>query len=316
VTTYFEELGAVPTAVVDGLRIGAGLDRARDKIVVAVGSGGSFSVARLVADLADQGGSLGVALTPLALLARGGMPVGAHIVLCSAGGNNSDARALARRVAQMSGDALTVLTGAGDSALKTAARDIGAQVAEVPLPSGEGFVATTSLAGLSAAALAWLAPPEAVALATAGLQRLAPPVGAAHVWQRATILLLHGANSRAAAVDVESKFVEGALGHVQVADYRNFAHGRFHWPMAHPNTGVVVLSAGSEADLAERTLAAIPESIPRLHVAEATPGPAASLLLLLRSLHMVGDVARHRGLDPATTPTPGWGKALYEDAAL
>ena len=42
-------------------------------------------------------------------------------------------------------------------------------------------------------------------------------------------LVLHGPSTRSAAVDLESKFTEAALGNVQLADFRNFAHGRHHW---------------------------------------------------------------------------------------
>src|SRR5476651_652935 len=44
-----------------------------------------------------------------------------------------------------------------------------------------------------------------------------------------TIVVLHGPSTLPAAVDVESKFTEAALGSVQVADFRHFAHGRHHW---------------------------------------------------------------------------------------
>ena len=46
--------------------------------------------------------------------------------------------------------------------------------------------------------------------------------------ERGTLVVLHGPDTRSAAVDLESKFVEAALGDIQTADYRNFAHGRHH----------------------------------------------------------------------------------------
>jgi hypothetical protein len=49
------------------------------------------------------------------------------------------------------------------------------------------------------------------------------------LWSRETVVVLHGSSVYAAAVDLESKFSEAALGHVQVADFRNFAHGRHNW---------------------------------------------------------------------------------------
>jgi hypothetical protein len=51
----------------------------------------------------------------------------------------------------------------------------------------------------------------------------------APLWRRETLVVLYGPSTQAAAVDLESKFTEAALGQVQLADYRNFAHGRHHW---------------------------------------------------------------------------------------
>src|SRR3954471_4703185 len=44
----------------------------------------------------------------------------------------------------------------------------------------------------------------------------------------------------AAAADLESRFIEGALGNLHAADWRNFGHGRHHWMAKRPSeTGIV-----------------------------------------------------------------------------
>ena len=40
--------------------------------------------------------------------------------------------------------------------------------------------------------------------------------------------------------DLESKFTEAALGHLQIADYRNFAHGRHHWLAKRSETSAIL----------------------------------------------------------------------------
>jgi hypothetical protein len=55
------------------------------------------------------------------------------------------------------------------------------------------------------------------------------------VLSRQTVVVLHGPSTVAAAVDLESKFTEAALGQVQVCDYRQFAHGLHHWLAKRPN---------------------------------------------------------------------------------
>lgn len=44
-----------------------------------------------------------------------------------------------------------------------------------------------------------------------------------------SFFILYSAKSYPVALDIESKFSEGAVGNTQLADYRNFAHGRFNW---------------------------------------------------------------------------------------
>ena len=60
------------------------------------------------------------------------------------------------------------------------------------------------------------------------------------LWDRATIVVLHGHVTQAAAIDLESKLTEAALGQVQLADYRNFAHGRHHWFAKHGESSAII----------------------------------------------------------------------------
>src|SRR5207249_1115932 len=49
------------------------------------------------------------------------------------------------------------------------------------------------------------------------------------LWQKDTLVILFSPAIQAAALDIESKFSEAALGTTQLADFRNFAHGRHNW---------------------------------------------------------------------------------------
>ena len=54
-----------------------------------------------------------------------------------------------------------------------------------------------------------------------------------------TTCVLYSSSLRPAAVDIESRFVEAALGKVQATDLRNFGHGRHHWFAKRPDqTGI------------------------------------------------------------------------------
>ncbi len=76
---------------------------------------------------------------------------------------------------------------------------------------------------------------------------------------RQHLVVLFGELGRPAAIDLESKFSEVGLASVQLADFRNFAHGRHNWLDKHlSNTVVVSIEIGQEAALASRTLRLLP----------------------------------------------------------
>ncbi|HQU44226.1 MAG TPA: hypothetical protein PK867_15505, partial [Pirellulales bacterium] len=83
------------------------------------------------------------------------------------------------------------------------------------------------------------------------------------VLRRQTLIALHSPTTLSAAVDLESKFTESALGQVQICDYRQFAHGRHHW-LAKRAADTAVLSIESLDDelVASQTLALLPKEIP------------------------------------------------------
>jgi predicted ATPase len=84
------------------------------------------------------------------------------------------------------------------------------------------------------------------------------------LWERSTLAILYSIPLQPAAVDLESKFVEAALGCVHLADYRNFAHGRHHWLAKRGNTtAVLALTADLEKKLAQKTLQLLPPDISR-----------------------------------------------------
>ena len=72
------------------------------------------------------------------------------------------------------------------------------------------------------------------------------------LWDRQTLVVLHGPTTQAAAIDLESKFSEAALGGVQLADYRNFAHARHHWQAKRgDDTGIRACITDDHRELAE-----------------------------------------------------------------
>ena len=138
----------------------------------------------------------------------------------------------------------------------------GATVLEFELPTGrDGFLATNSLLAtavlmtrvIGGATIERCLPATFKNLAR-GCQGARTGVASEHFFERETLLVLHGDQTRAGAIDLESKLTEAALARVQVADYRNFAHGRHHWLAKRPRESAVCIETPSDRTLAERTL--------------------------------------------------------------
>ena len=160
--------------------------------------------------------------------------------LLSAGGGNVDIVAAARTLILREPRQLGVLCGSDSSPLAELCRQHPfVDFLLYPPPAGrDGFLATNSLLGFTALLTRAYAAEFGSATDwqdTVGcLEPLLPSNAAvleaweaatASLWTRPTTLVLYGPSTRIGAVDLESKFTEAALGHLQLADYRNFAHG-------------------------------------------------------------------------------------------
>src|SRR5262249_52806365 len=131
-------------------------------------------------------------------------------------------------------------------------------------------------------------------------------------WTRQTILVLYGPTTHAAAVDLESKFSEAALGAVQLADFRNFAHGRHHWLAKRgEESGVLALVPEDDRELAGSLLALPPKRVPTLEVHVPGRGIHACLAALARVLMLAGQAGEARGIDPGDPGVPAFGRRIY-----
>ncbi len=132
------------------------------------------------------------------------------------------------------------------------------------------------------------------------------------LWDRQTLVVLHGPTTQAAAIDLESKFSEAALGGVQLADYRNFAHGRHHWLAKRGDeTGILAIITDDDRELAEALLALLPASIPIVHLAAQGRGVVACLAALTQVFVVTGSAGKARGIDPGDPGVPAFGRKIY-----
>jgi hypothetical protein len=253
------------------------------------------------------------------------------VLIPTAGGNNPDVVAAVRLLAQKEPQRLVVLCGRPDSRVgELAARYALIDFIPYELPTGkDGFLATNSL--LAFCVLLTRAYSEAIGqrselprtypslLKTAtGKSRLRPSPHDFHdILERQTLLVLHGPATLSAAIDVESKFTEAALGNVQIADYRQFAHGRHHWLAKRTQeTAVLSIESADDHSVALQTLRLLPPSIPAQRIQIQNTGVIADLAAICQGFYLVAAAGRLRGIDPGRPGVPSFGRKLYHANAF
>ncbi len=296
--------------------------------LLAIGSGGSLTAAHALAALHRKRTSqLAAVATPLEAVAE---PLEKSVAtwIISSGGRNADILAAFRALVAREARQLCVLCGREGSSLTELARGhahVDAIVFEPP--SGkDGFLATNSL--LAFVILLTRAYKEEYGEYDADGKSLHDAVEPAlspaselvsgwraeieRLWCRETILVLYGAEGRIGAIDLESKFAEAALGNLQIADYRNFAHGRHHWLAKRgTSSAVLALVAPGDRDLSERTLRLIPRDVPTARIFLQGPNEEVSIMSLLAAFHITGWAGKACGIDPGRPGVPEFGRRLY-----
>jgi fructoselysine-6-P-deglycase FrlB-like protein/hydroxymethylpyrimidine pyrophosphatase-like HAD family hydrolase len=301
--------------------------------LIAVGSGGSFTSALFACYLHTlYTGRVAKAITPLELVASTLYPSETDVLLLSAGGGNPDILACVEALGRCPPSRIGVVCTREGSQLAEAARSLPkVSLHEHEPPTGkDGFLATNSLLATSvllarAYSRAWSADaalPEDLSglmhsARTESAFRAELEVRCRPLWERATTVVLHGHVTQAAALDLESKFTEAAIGYLQTADYRNFAHGRHHWLAKHgESTGVLALVSPEDRSLADRTLRVLPDSIPVVRLDFDHTGVASALAGIAAGMYFVGLAGTARGIDPGRPTVATFGRRLYHLGGL
>ncbi len=280
-----------------------------ERPLVAIGSGGSSTACHLAA-LAHRArhGQPALHATPLDILS---VPAGLHgagALLVSASGNNKDVLAAFDACVIEEAPAVAALTLRAHSALsKSASAYDRARVFAAGAPTGkDGYLATNSLLAtcvLIARAYGFdVGQPVATISTTDG----------AAFHGRQMVQILYGGWGAPVASDLESKLSESALAASQLADYRNFGHGRHLWLAKRAaETVVVAIVTPETAPVAESTLRLFPRGIPVVRLQTALEGPAGTIDLLVRAFRLVGQIGEVRDQDPGRPHVPQFGRRLY-----
>ena len=307
--------------------LSAVIERWADRPMLMVGSGGSFSTATFAADLHEFAtGQLARAATPLEVISKASRDAG--LVCFSASGRNQDIITAFRVAATREMEPLSALVLAKHPPLEK----LGTKFAYADVVCmghrlfKDGFLAVASLVGSSVLLLRAYRevfgrperdlPESLVELiqqvtSFAGLDDIR--VEADRVMQRRDyVSVLYTSELVAAAVDLESRFVEAALGALHIADMRNFGHGRHFW-MARKTQETCVLALISETQeaLGTRTISLLPNGVTTLPIHFRGSPDVQAVAGLVVGLFVTETAAGYADVDPGKPGVPPFGRRLY-----
>ena len=286
----------------------------KDHPFLAIGSGGSLTVAAFWALVQESWtGQPSKHGTPLDLLAMPS-PSNYAIGLVSARGSNPDILQALESASLRGVQKLVALTFAKGAKLDNRGKKYpwARFVNFRPPIRRDGFLATNSL--LSSMVLIYRAYAAASGSDLELPPRLPEPQTNGTLPERstATYSILYAGWAAIAAIDLESKLIEGGLADVHYADIRNFAHGRHHWLARRGETTTVVALVTPEwSDLFRKTLALLPPRTEILRLESSNDGPLGAIELVNGGLNLIGNIASQQAFDPGRPNVPEFGRKLY-----
>ena len=329
---YSSEIAALPKTITWALSaeisaLASFICEAHGTPLIATGSGGSLSAAKLASVFHQTlGAGFSKSATPLELASLESIDTNASFLLFSAGGANRDVRMVFERLALKEPRRFMTVTGRIATPIaRLAKRYPCCQCIELDVPSGkDGFLATNSLIAFSILIARAYASAQNISSTFPSLQNLVSDRNCWNkhtasldamtitLWKQRHLVVLYSPDLEAAAIDIESKFTEAALGTVQIADYRHFAHGRHHW-LAKQGEHCAVLAFFTPRfqQLADKTLRCLPKSISVVQMPFPEDKFDAGVSAMLTSILLAGFAGRECGIDPGRPGVPEFGRKIY-----
>jgi len=327
--TELSELASTYTAAMsaDISSLASAIAAASESSIIAVGSGGSYTVASLLCSLHERyTGRVSRASTPLELISNPTLASASPVFLISSEGKNPDITEALRRARTLSARTIHVLTNRAKSPLATCAKEVGnVTVHNFELEKKDGYLATNSLlldCVLFARAYSDLdgepdALPPSLHDLTLGDQTLGDWLQSTHPFleslaSRQALIIVFSPLIRSVGIDLESKLSEAALMHCQLADIRSFAHGRHLWLAERPHDcAILALVEPSLTSLWTAMKAELPAQVPMAEMSFAGVRPRDQIAGIIGAMHLIQILSGFAGRDPGKPNVPQFGRAIH-----
>lgn len=331
-TPYEKELSKIGDTLVtaseadiDALK--AAISSASEDSILAIGSGGSYTVASLICSLHEKyTGRVSRAVTPLELICNPTLASNSPIFIVSAEGKNPDVLEALTRARHRSSRTVHVLTNRQQSPLMESVGVLNDVTPHVfSLIEKDGYLATNSLvldSALIARAYAelddkddFVAPdPKNIELKDGSLREVLAAASdfVREAVSRRGLIIVYSPKLEPIARDLESKFSESALLFTQLADFRSFAHGRHLWLTSRiADSAVVVLSEPTTEALWEDMCSRLPEGVPIFALSLIDAKPSDLIAGLIAVMELVSLIANEAQKDIARPDISELGRSLY-----
>ena len=329
---YDAELRNLGTTYIAGMkadvsRVMAAVAGASESSIIAVGFGGSFTIASFLCNLHESyTGRVSRAATSLELVCNPTLAATTPVFLISAEGKNPDIIEALRRARTQTSRTVHILTNRATSPLIDCARQLtNVNTLIFETKEKDGYLATNSLlldAVLIARAYRNLdsgpgdIPADITDLTLDG-QSIETWLaeGESFVKQtfaRGALLTTYSPSLRPIAADLECKLSESALLHCQLADLRSFAHGRHLWLAQRPaETAVLALVEPHLQKLWTEMSRLIPREVPTLTMPLCGTAPEDLLAGLVAQMQFVSAISRVADRDPGRPDVPQFGRDMH-----
>ena len=288
--------------------------------LIIVGSGGSFSVAKAFEYFYQRaGGILSKAITPFELINYNTSLKNMGVVLLTAGGNNPDTINAFKFITKFEPSSFLTLSTNENSKVGRVSNQYTHILYQKSLPSGkDGFLAVNSL--IAMILIITKAYENIVDNCFFKLEEKFDFLCELNISEniiktildKESIIVLHGGMTTPVAIDLESKFTEAALGIIQLADYRNFAHGRHYWLAKNSEcTSIIALISPNEKVIAQKTLSLIPKNVPIYEVITEKDSVMGMLELFRTIFRLTMCAGKLKNIDPGKPKVPEFGRKLY-----
>ena len=295
-----------------------------DQPAYIVGSGGSYSAACAIAEMRDLAfGSFSKAVTPLEFIAKAKLAALPKAILVSSEGKNPDILSAAEYAADIDVNTAAFTLTTNNPLLDFAKETRALRTFDFQMTwSKDGYLATNTL--VSTAVIFYQAFFGKILaesflhsyFSRDNLELMRKSLCSDPVLTNAgskNILLLHGAYTKLLAIDLESKLSEAAITNVEIADYRQFAHGR-HLQLHNlgKNLCVIAVYSGEDEHLALDTARLIPPEIPIF--TWKVPGNSPQDIVvtsILTACLMTESIALGANIDPGQPYVPDYGREIH-----